>query len=79
MRHLARKHNLYDVFPLYFTNPRRYGEGLQEQAQVDMYLDGMTDIRMKRDPLRYFSDLDDAAKERVCPAFVTSCLTPCSK
>ena len=34
-------------------------------ALVDMYLDGMSDVRSKRDPLRYYDGIDDATKEQV--------------
>ncbi len=51
----------------FFADSRaRYGSTLEQQALVDMYLDGVTDVRMKRDPLRYFPDVPDDLKDAVC-------------
>ena len=43
----------------------RYGKDEKQMALVDMYLDGMSDVRSKRDPLRYYDGIDDATKEQV--------------
>eukprot|EP00047_Mylnosiga_fluctuans_P003082 m.227413 g.227413 ORF g.227413 m.227413 type:complete len:207 (-) comp11580_c0_seq1:48-668(-) len=60
-RHLARKGNLY-------------GSSLEKQALVDMYLDGLTDIRTKRDPLRYFDDVPDSIKDAQVTKFYATTL-----
>lgn len=61
VRHLARKGKLY-------------GKDETQAALVDMYLDGMIDVRAKRDPLRYYDDIDDETKERQVTKFFASVL-----
>jgi len=52
VRHLAREHNLY-------------GSSLEENAHVDMVLDGVLDLRRTRDPLRYFEVSSEDKKKYI--------------
>jgi len=50
VRYLAREYNLYGTTP-------------EENAHVDMILEGIVDVRRRRDPLRYF-DVDESLKQK---------------
>ena len=39
-----------------------YGKSDHEAALIDQVLDGVTDIRTKRDPLRYFDEIEESVK-----------------